>query len=80
MLALFLRFANRRAPALDSLSRNAYGIYLVHFGFVLWTQYLLLPAALPAAVKAATVLTVALVASWMTTAALRRIPGVGAVI
>jgi hypothetical protein len=80
MLALFLRFANSRAPVLDSLSRNAYGIYLVHFGFVLWTQYLLLPAALPAAAKAATVLTVALVASWMTTAALRQIPGVDRVI
>ena len=80
MLALFLRFANSRATVLDSLSRNAYGIYLLHFGFVLWTQYLLLPAALPAVAKAATVLTVALVASWMTTAALRQIPGVGRVI
>jgi surface polysaccharide O-acyltransferase-like enzyme len=80
MLALFLRFANTRAPTIESLSRNAYGIYLVHFGFVLWTQYVLLPAALPAAAKAATVLTVALVASWMTTAVLRQIPGVGRVI
>ena len=79
-LALFLRFANTRAPVLDSLSRNAYGIYVVHFGFVLWMQYVLLPAALPAAAKAATVLTVALVASWMATAALRQIPGVGRVI
>jgi hypothetical protein len=80
MLALFLRFANAHVPVFDSLSRNAYGIYLVHFGFVLWMQYVLLPAALPAAAKAATVLTAALVASWMTTAALRQIPGVGRVI
>jgi peptidoglycan/LPS O-acetylase OafA/YrhL len=80
MLALFLRFANTRTPVLDSLGRNAYGIYLVHYGFVLWAQYALLPAALPAAVKAATVLAVALGASWMTTAALRRIPAVARVL
>jgi hypothetical protein len=80
MLALFLRFANSRTPVLDSLGRNAYGIYLVHYGFVLWAQYALLSAALPAAAKAATVLAVALGASWMTTAALRRIPAVAHVL
>jgi surface polysaccharide O-acyltransferase-like enzyme len=80
MLALFLRFANTRTPVLDSLARNAYGIYLVHYGFVLWLQYALLPAALPASAKAATALAVALGASWMTTAALRRIPAVARVL
>jgi surface polysaccharide O-acyltransferase-like enzyme len=80
VLALFLRFANTRTPLLDGLSQNAYGIYLVHFGFVLWLQYVLLAAVLPAAAKAATVLAVALAASWMTIAALRRIPVVAHVI
>jgi hypothetical protein len=80
MLALFRRFANTPTPALTSLSRNAYGIYLVHYGFVMWLQYALLPAALPAAAKAGVVLSVALAASWATTAALRRIPAVGRVI
>ena len=80
MLAVFRRFANARTPVLTSLSRNAYGIYLVHYGFVMWLQYALLPAALPAAAKAAVVLTVALAASWATTAALRRIPAVDRVI
>jgi len=74
LLALFVRFANMRAPLLDSLGRNAYGIYLVHFGFVLWLQYALLQAALPAAAKVAAVISAALIASWITIAALRRIP------
>ena len=75
MLAVFRRFANTPTPALTSLSRNAYGIYLLHYGFVMWLQYALLPAAIPAAAKAAVVLSAALAASWTTTAALRRIPG-----
>jgi fucose 4-O-acetylase-like acetyltransferase len=80
MLAIFRRFMNTRTLVLDSLSRNAYGIYLVHYGFVLWLQFALLPAPLPAPIKAAVVLTVALAASWATTAGLRRIPPVGRVI
>ncbi len=80
MLAVFRRFANARTPVLTSLSRNAYGIYLLHYGFVMWLQYALLPAALPAAAKAAVVLSVALAASWTATAALRRIPAVARVI
>ena len=30
MLAIFLRYARSRVPLWDSLSDNAYGIYLVH--------------------------------------------------
>jgi peptidoglycan/LPS O-acetylase OafA/YrhL len=80
LLAVFRRFANAPTRALTSLSRNAYGIYLLHYGFVMWLQYALLPAALPAAAKAALVLSVALAASWAATAALRRISGVARVI
>jgi peptidoglycan/LPS O-acetylase OafA/YrhL len=80
MLAVFRRFASVRTPVLTSLSRNAYGIYLVHYGFVMWLQYALLTAAIPATAKAAVVLSGALAASWTTTAALRRIPAVDRVI
>jgi surface polysaccharide O-acyltransferase-like enzyme len=80
MLAVFRRFANARTPMLTSLSRNAYGIYLLHYGFVMWLQYALLSAAVPAAAKAAIVLSVALAASWAATAALRRMPAVARVI
>jgi hypothetical protein len=74
MLAVCRRFINAPTQVLDSFSRNAYGIYLVHYGFVLWLQSALLPAPLPAAGKAAIVLIVGLSASCATTAGLRRIP------
>jgi surface polysaccharide O-acyltransferase-like enzyme len=80
LLALFLRFTETHTPILDSLARNAYGIYLVHFGFVLWLQYALLPAALPAAAKVAVVFPGAVLTSWIVIAALRRIPVVARVI
>ena len=80
MLAVCRRFINTSTRVLDSLSRNAYGIYLVHYGFVLWLQSALLPAPFPAVIKAAVVLTVALSASWATTAGLRRIPAVARVV
>ena len=72
MLAVCRRFINTPTAVLDSLSRNAYGIYLVHYGFVLWLQSALLPALLPAAIKAAIALTVGLSASWATTAEIGR--------
>jgi hypothetical protein len=67
--AVFLRFADVPRPMLASLSENAYGIYLVHYVFVIWLQYLLLGAALFAIAKAAIVFTGALLLSWATAAA-----------
>ena len=47
-----------------NLARNAYGIYLVHYFFVIWLQYLLLGVAVFAAVKGAIVSAVSLLLSW----------------
>jgi Acyltransferase family len=80
MLAVCRRFINTPTQVLDSLSGNAYGIYLVHYGFVLWLQSALFPALLPAAIKAAVALMVGMSASWATSAGLRRIPAVARVI
>jgi glucan biosynthesis protein C len=74
LAALFLRIAARPRPLLGSLSEHAYGIYFIHYLFVLWTQYLLLSVALPAAAKAAIVLTVTLALSWGAAVAVSRIP------
>src|SRR5262249_32444647 len=74
VLALALRFATHRQWALDSLSQNAYGMYLVHYVFVVWLQYAMLGVVIPAIVKAAIVFTGTLAMSWATTAALRSIP------
>ena len=64
LLALCLRFAPERARILDSLSVNAYSMYLLHYVFIVWLQYALLPIALFAAGKAAIVFGGTLVLSW----------------
>src|SRR5262252_2938688 len=62
--AVFLRFGSARSALTDSLSENAYAIYLVHYVFVVWLQYALLGAALPAVVKGVLVFVSALLLSW----------------
>ena len=62
--AAFLRFGYGRSRLTDSLSENAYAIYLVHYVFVVWLQYALLGASLPAVAKAVLVFTGALLLSW----------------
>jgi peptidoglycan/LPS O-acetylase OafA/YrhL len=79
-LALAIRFGRVRAPLLDSLKANAYGMYLIHYAFVVWLQYALLPAALPGLVKGATVFAATLIASWGATALLRQVPAIADVI
>jgi hypothetical protein len=74
LLAVSLHFARNRSRVLDSLSRNAYGMYLLHYIFVVWLQYALLNAPLFAVAKAAIVFGVTLVLSWAASAALRRLP------
>jgi len=64
LLALCLRFAPERTRILDSLSVNAYSIYLLHYVFIVWLQYLLLPLALFAAGKAVIVFGGTLALSW----------------
>jgi hypothetical protein len=73
-VAIFLRFAVRRLPVADNISSNAYSIYLVHYLFVIWLQYLLLGMALFAVAKGAIVFAGALMLSWATAIILRRIP------
>jgi hypothetical protein len=79
MLAMLLRFGHQRVRLLDSLSNNAYGMYWVHYGPVVWLQYALLDRELPAIAKAATVLDGTLAVSWALGAALRGVP-VGALL
>jgi len=78
--AVALRFSRRRGPLLDSLKRNAYGMYLVHYSFVVWLQFALLGFAWPAVAKAALVFLGTVAASWSLSAALCRVPAVAQVI
>ncbi len=80
MLALALRSAALRLPLLDTLKANAYGMFLVHYLFVVWLQYALAGRDWPAEAKAAAVFAGTLLCSWCASAALRRIPAVAQII
>jgi surface polysaccharide O-acyltransferase-like enzyme len=67
-LGMALRLLRARDRVLDSLSRNAYGIYLVHYVFVLWLGYAFVGVTLNAPAKMILVCSAALVASWLTSA------------
>lgn len=79
-LATFVRFARSRVKLFDSLRDNAYGMYLVHYAFVSWLQYSLLPALLPGVVKGCLVFLGTVALSWGTVALLRRVPVIARVI
>jgi peptidoglycan/LPS O-acetylase OafA/YrhL len=79
-LAIFVRFAKKPRRVFDSLRDNAYGIYLVHYAFVAWVQYALLPASMPGLAKGSIAFLGALALSWGFVAAIRRIPALARVI
>ncbi len=68
LLAVFSRI-KRRSAIWDNLSANAYGIYLVHYVFVVWIQYALLDSQIGAVPKAICTFTAALALSWVCSAA-----------
>jgi len=80
MTGLFLQFTKRRVRIFDSLSENSYGIYIVHYVFVTWLQYLLLGSGLAPLVKGIVVFVGTLILSWVLIASIRHIPAVAKVI
>jgi surface polysaccharide O-acyltransferase-like enzyme len=74
LIAASLRFGLRPSRALTSLSTNAYSLYLVHYVFIVWMQFALLPLPLLAVVKAPIVFMVTLALSWVIILAVQRIP------
>jgi hypothetical protein len=50
------------------------GIYLLHYGPVVWLQYFLLGGTIPGIVKATIVCLVGLLAAWGATVVLRALP------
>ena len=75
LLAYFLRFKTAGWSVLDPLQHDAYGIFLVHYVFVLWIQYYLFDIDVPAIAKALIAFFGTLGLSWATSALLRQIPG-----
>lgn len=80
VIAIFVRFAKKSRAIFDSLRDNAYGMYLIHYAFVSWTQYALLKTHLSGFAKGCLVFSSVVALSWATTAALRRIPFIARVI
>jgi peptidoglycan/LPS O-acetylase OafA/YrhL len=72
--AIFLRFAGSSWKLLDAIQPSAYGIYLVHYIFIIWLQYVVYDHSWPAFVKFAIVLAGTLSMSWGLTVLLRKIP------
>ena len=61
-------------------SPSAYGVYLLHYIFIIWLQYAVYDYSLPADVKFAIVFAGTLAMSWALTAMLRKIPVVARMI
>jgi len=81
VLAVAVRFVRQqRSPLCDAIKGNAYGMYLVHYPFIVWLQYALLGFAWLAVAKAALVFSGTVIASWSLAGTLRRVPVVARVI
>ena len=73
-ISFFRRFVIARHPVLDSFSTSSYGMYLIHYPFVVWLQFALLTVPLGPIAKGAIVCFGAVVLSWRSVVALRRMP------
>jgi peptidoglycan/LPS O-acetylase OafA/YrhL len=78
--AFFLRSAESGWRLLDALRPSAYGIFLLHYIFIIWLQYAVYDYSFPAAVKFAIVFAATLSMSWGLTVILGQIPVVARMI
>jgi len=74
VLATTLRLSRASLWLLDAMQPSAYGIFLLHYMFIIWLQYFVYDPAWPAGVKAAIVFAGTLGGSWLLTVLLRKIP------
>ena len=79
-ISTFVRFAQSPLAFLDAIRPQAYGIFLVHYIFIISLQYAVYDPPLSAFVKFAIVFIGTLSLSWGTTLLLRKIPIVGRMI
>ena len=70
----FLRFAKAPLRLLDAMRPNAYGIFLIHYIFIIWLQYAVYGPAWSPFVKFAIVFVGTLTGSWAVTVMLRKVP------
>jgi len=80
VIAIFVKFATKNVRVLENLSKNSFGIYIVHYVFVNMLQYVLLSVNLPVILKPIIVFLGALILSWGLIEIIRKIPGVAKLI
>jgi surface polysaccharide O-acyltransferase-like enzyme len=78
--AIFLRFTGAGLGLLDAMQPSTYGIYLLHYIFIIWLQYAVYDHPFPAVVKFAIVFAGTLSMSWGLTLMLRKTPAVARLI
>lgn len=76
LLGAFRKFVRRPHAIFESLCTNAYGIYIIHYAFIIWIQFALLSAAWPAWIKFSVTFIGGLALSWGTSKLVRQIPAV----
>ncbi|MHA4738789.1 acyltransferase family protein [Dyadobacter sp. MSC1_007] len=72
-MTAFRALTKKENAVLDSLSEHAYLIYLMHYPFVIWAQYLLLDVPLAAFSKFLLTFLIALAGSWAVSIPLKKI-------
>ncbi len=78
-LSLFRGKLGKRSPWMDSISRCAYLMYVVHYVFVMWIQFALLDVQVNAIVKFSVTFVGTLAASWGCSLALLRVRAIRAI-
>jgi hypothetical protein len=73
-LALFRGIELTSRPWMNSLTRSAYVMYLVHYVYVTWTQRLMLDLSIHASIKFLFVFLTTVLLSWLTAQIVLRIP------
>jgi peptidoglycan/LPS O-acetylase OafA/YrhL len=76
LLAVAVRFGRRHRAVGDSLSANAYAIYVLHWPIVLWVQLALLLTPLGAVTKGLLAIVLGFGLSWLAASLVRAMPGV----
>jgi len=74
VLAASSRLTQTSLRLLDAMQPSAYGIYLLHYVFIIWLQYAVYDPPFPAVAKFAIVFAGTLSMSWVLTVLLRKVP------
>lgn len=76
-MVLFKKRFSNPGRIWSQVSVVAFGLYVLHYPFITWTQYLLLPYTIDPIIKFTLVFLIGLAGSWLLTLLLKKTPAVG---